>query len=121
MVMMRCWICGSAAASTSSGRRHGQLGGVGIYLAGPCASCPPFQQLATLSLLPACCPACMRRAVCGPRADLLGAQAWPLLLPCRRPVMRRWLRSGAAEQAVGSVVTPMPGRVVKVPRAPPAT
>ncbi|KAL4438488.1 hypothetical protein ABPG77_000136 [Micractinium sp. CCAP 211/92] len=32
----------------------------------------------------------------------------------RRPVMRRWLRSGAAEQAVGSVVTPMPGRVVKV-------
>lgn len=32
----------------------------------------------------------------------------------RRPVVRRWLRSGAAAQAVGSVVTPMPGKVVKV-------
>ncbi|PSC74742.1 Methylcrotonoyl-carboxylase subunit mitochondrial [Micractinium conductrix] len=32
----------------------------------------------------------------------------------RRPVVRRWLRTGAAAQAAGSVVTPMPGRVVKV-------
>ncbi|KAL4431303.1 hypothetical protein ABPG75_006559 [Micractinium tetrahymenae] len=32
----------------------------------------------------------------------------------RRPVVRRWLRSGAAAQAAGSVLTPMPGRIVKV-------
>jgi biotin carboxyl carrier protein len=32
----------------------------------------------------------------------------------RRPMVRRWLRSGAASQQAGTVVTPMPGRVVKV-------
>ena len=32
---------------------------------------------------------------------------------CRRPVVRKWLRSGAASQQAGTVVTPMPGRVVK--------
>ena len=38
-----------------------------------------------------------------------------LSLPCRRrPLVRRWQRSGGAAQQAGSVVTPMPGRIVKV-------
>lgn len=32
----------------------------------------------------------------------------------RRPLVRRWQRSGGAAQQAGSVVTPMPGRIVKV-------
>jgi hypothetical protein len=32
----------------------------------------------------------------------------------RRPVVRRWLRAGAAARQAGTVVTPMPGKIVKV-------
>jgi 3-methylcrotonyl-CoA carboxylase alpha subunit len=32
----------------------------------------------------------------------------------RRPLVRKWQRSGGAAQQAGSVVTPMPGRIVKV-------
>lgn len=32
----------------------------------------------------------------------------------RRPVVRKWLRSGVSSQQAGTVVTPMPGRIVKV-------
>lgn len=32
----------------------------------------------------------------------------------RRPLVRKWRRSGAAAQQAGAVVTPMPGRIVKV-------
>ncbi|GAB4816461.1 hypothetical protein N2152v2_003507 [Parachlorella kessleri] len=32
----------------------------------------------------------------------------------RRPIVRRWLRAGAAAQQAGTVVTPMPGKIVKV-------
>ncbi|EFN51015.1 hypothetical protein CHLNCDRAFT_37598 [Chlorella variabilis] len=33
---------------------------------------------------------------------------------CRRPVVRKWLRSGVSSQQAGTVVTPMPGRIVLV-------
>lgn len=32
----------------------------------------------------------------------------------RRPVVRHWLRTGAADRHAGTVVTPMPGKIVKV-------
>lgn len=95
--MRRFWICGLAASSTSSGA---EAAVVRSLCSLPDGCCLPARRPTT-----AACRASRRTSL---PTSLLPLDAR------RRPVVRRWQRSGEASRQAGVVVTPMPGRVVKV-------
>ena len=88
-----CWLEGQAAAA-AAGAGAVAVGGCGRRLFSPASLVPWYCRHGEEEVL-----------------DLWAAGRQHQF---RRPVVRRWQRTGAADRHAGTVVTPMPGKIVKV-------